>query len=131
MRIRKQDRMKVDTGNKTLLFEQREEKTDIYVLPFLSLEPDNKRILGIIEACVLVVCFDDPLPTKFNLATRTSHRASLSKRSSSLNMTSSQNTSQEVRAVREGRNARSMRKGKNVRTVAEGRSTEFQESMRW
>ncbi|XP_050719792.1 choline O-acetyltransferase-like [Eriocheir sinensis] len=61
----------------------------------LAGEPDNKRILGIIEACVLVVCFDDPLPTKFNLATRTSHRASLSKRSSSLNMTSSQNSSQE------------------------------------
>lgn len=61
----------------------------------LAGEPDNKRILGLIEACLLVVCFDDPLPTKFNLATRTSHRASLSKRSSSLNMTSSQNTSQE------------------------------------
>ncbi|XP_063843429.1 choline O-acetyltransferase-like isoform X2 [Scylla paramamosain] len=61
----------------------------------LAGEPDNKRILSLIEACLMLVCFDDPLPTKYNLATRTSHRASLSKRSSSLNMTSSQNTSQE------------------------------------
>ena len=68
---------------------------------FSSPEPDNKRILGLIEACLMVVCFDDPLPTKYNLTTRTSHRASLSKRSSSLNMTASQNTSQEVRAVKE------------------------------
>ncbi|KAK4290228.1 hypothetical protein Pmani_036855 [Petrolisthes manimaculis] len=61
----------------------------------LAGEPDNQKVLRVLETCVLFVSFDSVLPSKFNLATRTSHRASLSKRSSSLNM-SSQNTSQEA-----------------------------------
>ncbi|XP_063596946.1 choline O-acetyltransferase-like [Penaeus indicus] len=49
-------------------------------------DQENQKLLRIIETSVLLVCFDDPLPSRFNLTTRTSHRASLSKRSSSFNM---------------------------------------------
>ncbi|XP_068222982.1 choline O-acetyltransferase isoform X4 [Palaemon carinicauda] len=54
----------------------------------LAGDAENQKTLHIIETSVLVLCFDDPLPSKFNLATRTSHRASLSKRSSSFTMNS-------------------------------------------
>ncbi|XP_066959944.1 choline O-acetyltransferase isoform X1 [Macrobrachium rosenbergii] len=54
----------------------------------LAGDPENQKTLHIIETSVLILCFDDPLPSKFNLATRTSHRASLSKRSSSFTMNS-------------------------------------------
>ncbi|XP_037797110.1 choline O-acetyltransferase-like [Penaeus monodon] len=49
-------------------------------------DQENQKVLRTIETSVLLVCFDDPLPSRFNLTTRTSHRASLSKRSSSFNM---------------------------------------------
>nr|XP_053646928.1 choline O-acetyltransferase-like [Cherax quadricarinatus] len=70
----------------------------------LAGEEENKKILKTLETCVLVLCFDDPLPTKFNLRTPTSHRASLTKRSSSLNM-NSQNSSQEDSRMRDEVNA--------------------------
>ncbi|XP_071520828.1 choline O-acetyltransferase isoform X2 [Panulirus ornatus] len=70
----------------------------------LAGEPDNQKILRWVETCVLVVCFDDPLPTKYNLATRTSHRASLTKRSSSFNMTP-QTPGQEELTMRDEVNA--------------------------
>ncbi|XP_064081549.1 choline O-acetyltransferase-like isoform X2 [Macrobrachium nipponense] len=54
----------------------------------LAGDPENQKTLHTIETSVLILCFDDPLPSKFNLATRTSHRASLSKRSSSFTMNS-------------------------------------------
>ncbi|KAL7648792.1 UNVERIFIED_CONTAM: hypothetical protein RMT77_000699 [Armadillidium vulgare] len=46
-------------------------------------EPMNQKTLSCIETAILAVCIDDPLPKKFNLKTRTSHRASLTKRASS------------------------------------------------
>nr|AYH52223.1 putative choline acetyltransferase [Homarus americanus] len=70
----------------------------------LAGETENQKILRVLETCVLVVCFDDPLPSKFNLATRTSHRASLSKRSSSINM-NAQNTPTEDMTTRDEVNA--------------------------
>ncbi|XP_076044071.1 choline O-acetyltransferase-like isoform X1 [Oratosquilla oratoria] len=48
-------------------------------------EPVNQKNIITLENCVLVLCFDEVLPAKFNLQTRTSHRASLSKRASSFN----------------------------------------------
>ncbi|XP_069173979.1 choline O-acetyltransferase [Procambarus clarkii] len=70
----------------------------------LAGEAENQKVLKIVETCVLVLCFDDPLPTRFNLATRTSHRASLTKRSSNMNM-NTQNTTYEDSKTRDEVNA--------------------------
>ncbi|CAL4163589.1 unnamed protein product, partial [Meganyctiphanes norvegica] len=53
----------------------------------LQAEPINKKNMEVLETCVMIICFDEALPDKFNLTTPlTNKRASLAKRSSSLQM---------------------------------------------
>jgi hypothetical protein len=47
------------------------------------IDPSNLSNLKVLESSTLMLSIDEPLSSRFNLTTRTSHKATLSKRQSS------------------------------------------------